>query len=119
MGESIRRDLNLKDHIIMMMLSGYIDPITGQNIPMTEEEMYMSDDEAQIENPNWNDYEEVIRRNEDERESEGGDGEGAGEENGLRDLLGIKEKKVDFRASRGNGEGPSRYYGNGEGSSRG
>lgn len=41
--ESVRRRLNLKDHILTMMLWGYVDPLTGQNIEVTNEETYMSD----------------------------------------------------------------------------
>ncbi|KAH8805882.1 hypothetical protein F5884DRAFT_463919 [Xylogone sp. PMI_703] len=44
--ESVRRRLNFKDHILLMMLWGYVDPITGQNIQVTDEEKYMSDEEA-------------------------------------------------------------------------
>ncbi|RFU35248.1 hypothetical protein B7463_g1081, partial [Scytalidium lignicola] len=43
--ESVRRRLNFKDHILPMMLWGYVDPITGQNIQVTDEDMYMSDEE--------------------------------------------------------------------------
>jgi hypothetical protein len=43
--ESVRRRLNLKQHIMEMMLWGYVDPITGEDIAVTDEEKYMSDDE--------------------------------------------------------------------------
>ena len=44
MRESVRRGLNLKTHIMSMMLWGYVDPITVKDTPPTEAEMYMSDD---------------------------------------------------------------------------
>ena len=56
--ESVSRNLDLKNHIMEMMLWGYVDPVTGQDIPMTEEEKYMSDDEDGPREPNWNDYNE-------------------------------------------------------------
>lgn len=43
--EALRRKLDLKNHLLLMMLWGYIDPKTGKNTPPTEEEMYMSEDE--------------------------------------------------------------------------
>lgn len=45
--ESVRRGLGLKDHIMGMFLWGYVDPMTGLDIEVTEEEMYMSEDEDQ------------------------------------------------------------------------
>jgi hypothetical protein len=45
MRESVRRQLGLKNHIMEMMLWGYVDPITGKNVPVTAEEIHMSDDE--------------------------------------------------------------------------
>ncbi|KAK0123826.1 hypothetical protein ONS95_008820 [Cadophora gregata] len=42
--EAVRRHLDLKNHIMGMMLWGYVDPLTGQDTPATEDEMYMSDD---------------------------------------------------------------------------
>jgi hypothetical protein len=67
--EAVRRSLGLKDHIMVMVLWGYVDPITGQDIKVTDEEKYMSDDEEKPRDQNWNDYEE-----QDE-----GEGEGEGE----------------------------------------
>jgi hypothetical protein len=63
--EAVRRQLDLKNHIMMMMLWGYIDPITGKDTPATEEEKYMSDDE---EKPKWgwNNYEEPEDEQEDQ-----------------------------------------------------
>jgi hypothetical protein len=55
--EAVRRQLDLKNHIMIMMLWGYLDPITGKDTPATEEEKYMSDDEEQPK-WDWNDYEE-------------------------------------------------------------
>jgi hypothetical protein len=73
--EAVRRSLDLKDHIMGMLLWGYVDPITGQDIKVTDEEKYMSDDEEKPRDQNWNDYEE---RDEDEDEDEW-EGEGEGE----------------------------------------
>jgi hypothetical protein len=63
--EAVRRQLDLKNHIMIMMLWGYLDPITGKDTPATEEEKYMSDDE---EKPTWgwNDYEEPEVQQEDQ-----------------------------------------------------
>ncbi|RDL36414.1 uncharacterized protein BP5553_05766 [Venustampulla echinocandica] len=58
MRESVRRGLGLKQHIMNMMLWGYIDPVTTQNTPATAEEKYMSDDEEVPIDPDWNDYED-------------------------------------------------------------
>ena len=46
MMESVRRQMGLKNHIMNMMVWGYVDPITGRDIPVSEEEMYMSDEEG-------------------------------------------------------------------------
>ncbi|KAI9744257.1 MAG: hypothetical protein M1818_002409 [Claussenomyces sp. TS43310] len=43
--EACRRYLNLDKHMMNMMLWGYVDPVTKENIAVSEEEMYMSDDE--------------------------------------------------------------------------
>jgi hypothetical protein len=45
MRESCRRNMDLKSHIITMMAWGYVDAATGENIKVTMEEMYMSDDD--------------------------------------------------------------------------
>lgn len=45
MRESCRRNMDLKSHIITMMAWGYVDAVTGENIKVTREEMYMSDDD--------------------------------------------------------------------------
>ncbi|KAL2059912.1 hypothetical protein VTL71DRAFT_10067 [Oculimacula yallundae] len=57
--EAVRRKLDLKNHIMGMMLWGYVDPITGLDTPPTEDEMYMSDDGAKEkpEHPCKQDYE--------------------------------------------------------------
>lgn len=44
--EAVRRRLRMEDWIMHMMLYGYVDPITGENTPPTDEEKYMSDDEG-------------------------------------------------------------------------
>ncbi|KAI6712263.1 hypothetical protein JHW43_005183 [Diplocarpon mali] len=54
--ESVRRGLDLKNHIMGMMLWGYVDPITGQDTPATDEEKYMSDEGDQPEHPLKRDY---------------------------------------------------------------
>lgn len=46
MRESCRRHMQLSKHLIEMMIWGYVDKVTGENIKLTEEEMYMSDDEG-------------------------------------------------------------------------
>ena len=45
MRESCRRNMNLKSHLYTMMVWGYVDAATGENIMPTEEERYMSDDD--------------------------------------------------------------------------
>lgn len=75
MRESVRRQLGLKNHIMEMMLWGYIDPITGKDIPLTEEEMYMSDGEAMSRDPYFNPYFEFERKEGDPTEDYSGDEE--------------------------------------------
>ncbi|KAM0559759.1 hypothetical protein ACHAPJ_004283 [Fusarium lateritium] len=43
--EAVMRALHLDDHIAQMMVWGYIDFETGENLVPTEEEMYISDEE--------------------------------------------------------------------------
>jgi hypothetical protein len=45
MRESVRRRLNLDDHLLYMMLWGHVDPVTKEDIKATDEELYMSDTE--------------------------------------------------------------------------
>jgi len=45
MRESCRRNMDLKSHIITMMAWGYVNAVTKENIKVTREEMYMSDDD--------------------------------------------------------------------------
>lgn len=45
MRESCRRNMNLKSHIYTMIAWGYVDAVTGENIKVTREEMYMSDED--------------------------------------------------------------------------
>ncbi|KAH6666851.1 hypothetical protein B0J14DRAFT_490477 [Halenospora varia] len=75
--EAIRRRMNMKHHIMMMMLWGYCDPITGENTPPTEKEMYMSDDEERGPPAAWNHYEdptpEEVEKFEKEKEQAGRD----------------------------------------------
>jgi hypothetical protein len=88
MVESVRRQLGLKNHIMEMMIWGYVDPITGKDIPVTEEEMYMSDDEGlPSKNPDFNPYFEFERQEGDpedysgeegDEESDGQDSDGGG-----------------------------------------
>jgi hypothetical protein len=43
--ESTRRNLELEDHLMDMVVWGYIDFETGENLVPTEDELYISDDE--------------------------------------------------------------------------
>lgn len=43
--EACRRHLDLDKHMMNMLLWGYVDPITKQNIKVSDEEMYMSDED--------------------------------------------------------------------------
>ncbi|APA05845.1 hypothetical protein SS1G_01770 [Sclerotinia sclerotiorum 1980 UF-70] len=47
MREATRRELGLKEHVIMMFLWGYVDPLTGENLSPCSEELYMSDGEGE------------------------------------------------------------------------
>lgn len=47
MREATRRELGFKEHITMMLLWGYVDPVTGENLQPSREEMYMSDGEGE------------------------------------------------------------------------
>ncbi|KAK2623812.1 hypothetical protein QTJ16_006993 [Diplocarpon rosae] len=73
--ESVRRGLDLKNHIMGMMLWGYVDPITGQDTPATDEEKYMSDEGEKPEHPLKQDYDwleiepKVYKETEELRES--------------------------------------------------
>ena len=73
--ESVRRQLRLKNYITEMMTWGYVDPITGKNIAVTEEEMYMSDDEkkgkGKGEVGQWSDYWEFEGSADEDSEEEG------------------------------------------------
>ncbi|KAF5875940.1 uncharacterized protein Bfra_002336 [Botrytis fragariae] len=56
MREATRRELGFKEHIVMMLLWGYVDPLTGENLQPSREEMYMSDgegEEAESEGDPW------------------------------------------------------------------
>lgn len=56
MREAVRRRLNLKAHIMGMMIWGYINPRTGKNIEVTDEEKYISESESEHdEYEAWND----------------------------------------------------------------
>ncbi|KAM0342249.1 hypothetical protein ACHAPU_009654 [Fusarium lateritium] len=46
--EAVLRGLYLDDHITQMMIWGYIDFETGENLVPTEEEMYISDEEEKL-----------------------------------------------------------------------
>ncbi|EKD14732.1 uncharacterized protein L3040_002840 [Drepanopeziza brunnea f. sp. 'multigermtubi'] len=54
--ESVKRGLRLKNHIIGMMLWGYVDPVTGLDTPPTDDEKYMSDEGEKPEHPLKQDY---------------------------------------------------------------
>ncbi|OAQ64674.1 histidine kinase group protein [Pochonia chlamydosporia 170] len=43
--EGTARTLHLEDHLMYMMMWGYCDTLTGENIVPTEEELYISDEE--------------------------------------------------------------------------
>ena len=79
MRESVRRGLGLKAHIMEMMTWGYVDPITGMNIKVTDEEIYMSDDEGKNEDGHdSNDYwglGEMAKEGSEEEEGEDSDEE--------------------------------------------
>ncbi|TGO84001.1 hypothetical protein BPOR_0564g00050 [Botrytis porri] len=56
MREATRRELGFKEHIMMMLLWGYVDPMTGENLQPSREEVYMSDgegEEAESEGDAW------------------------------------------------------------------
>ena len=91
MMESVRRQMGLKNYLMNMMIWGYVDPITGKNIPVSEEEMYMSDKEVPPRDPYYEFYHEAERKkivlkdvsdeeDSDEESSEGGEGDDDDEE---------------------------------------
>ncbi|KAF7872231.1 hypothetical protein EAF04_003156 [Stromatinia cepivora] len=56
MREATRRELGFKEHITMMFLWGYVDPLTGENLCPSKEELYMSDGEGEevpVEEDTW------------------------------------------------------------------
>jgi hypothetical protein len=48
MREACRRNMDLQSHVITMMAWGYVDAVTKENIKVTREEMYMSDDDDKV-----------------------------------------------------------------------
>ncbi|PQE23832.1 histidine kinase group protein [Rutstroemia sp. NJR-2017a BBW] len=46
MRESVRRELGFKNHIMMMMLYGFVDYVTGEDVVVTEEQTRISDGEG-------------------------------------------------------------------------
>ncbi|KAG6016942.1 hypothetical protein E4U41_004317 [Claviceps citrina] len=46
--EAVARGLDLDDHLAYMMLWGYVDFETGENVVPSEEDMYLSDEEATL-----------------------------------------------------------------------
>jgi hypothetical protein len=65
--EAVRRGIDLKNHVMLMLLWGYVDPKTGEDILPTEEEMYMSDEEPASFKYKWKE-DEVDADSSDERE---------------------------------------------------
>ncbi|KAI9647733.1 hypothetical protein NHQ30_004119 [Ciborinia camelliae] len=57
MREATRRELGFKEHIAMMFLWGYVDPITGENLQPSEQECYMSDGEGEEVEPEGDPWE--------------------------------------------------------------
>jgi hypothetical protein len=127
MRESVRRHLGLKQHITQMMLWGYVDPITGENIKVSEEEMYMSDEEGvqKRERPEgWGDYWDVEEPvgNEWWQEEEGDDDEISddeedGEDDSGEDDSGEDDSEEDSSGEDGSGENSSGEDSSGEDSS--
>jgi hypothetical protein len=66
--EAVRRGLDLKNHIMPMMLWGYCDPKTGKDTPATVEEMYMSDEEPISMKYRWKEGETNAEAEEDEED---------------------------------------------------
>jgi hypothetical protein len=88
MRESVRRQMGLKNYIMNMMIWGYVDPITGRNIPVSEEEMYMSDEELKPRDLEFSDYFDIEK--DDEREE---DFESDGDED--EDMNEVKDEEYD------------------------
>ena len=93
--EAVRRRLNLKGHIMGMLIWGYIDPHTGKNIKVSDEEKYMSDSDAEGEkylawNDEWDSNSEWDTVNEEEVVEEAKDGK-AGKDS--EDAKGKEAKK--------------------------
>jgi hypothetical protein len=82
MRESVRRQLRLKNYIVGMMTWGYVDLITGKNIAVTTQEVYMSDDEkegkgkGEGERGEWSDYWEFEGSVDEDSEEEGAEHDG-------------------------------------------
>ncbi|KAA8573498.1 hypothetical protein EYC84_005083 [Monilinia fructicola] len=105
MREAVRRELGLKEHIAMMLLWGYVDPVTGENLKPSDQECYMSDGEGgevPAEGDPWEgsgmnmvDLEaEVLGKEESDGEEEGGEWED-------------EDEDEDEQLDEGPGEGPS------------
>lgn len=83
MREATRRELGFREHIIMMFLWGFVDPVTGENTEAGGEECYMSDgegEEREAEGDPWNGsgmnmamLEAEVLGREDDDENEDGD----------------------------------------------
>ncbi|ESZ89531.1 hypothetical protein SBOR_10083 [Sclerotinia borealis F-4128] len=90
MREATRRELGFKEHIAMMFLWGYVDPVTGENLEPSEQECYMSDGEGEEMEPEGDPWEGtgmnmarleslVLGREESDGEEDGGEGDDGGE----------------------------------------
>ncbi|KAF4630504.1 hypothetical protein G7Y89_g7636 [Cudoniella acicularis] len=94
------RKLDLKNHIMTMMLWGYVDPVTGKDTPATDAEKYMSDDE-EIQEPGWDDYEDPS--DEDVERAKREPRTGKRDEDQMED--GEEEDQIDGDEDEGEGEG--------------
>lgn len=83
MRESCRRNMDLKSHIITMIVWGYVDADTKENIKVTKEEMYMSDDDDDDDaGKNYkvkiNDGRKKTKKSNDKEKKDEGNGKGKG-----------------------------------------
>ena len=113
MRESVRRQLGFKEYIMQMMLWGYVNPVTGKNIEVSEEEIYMSDEEElkkRERRERWYDYwnlrgpasgsgeKEGEGEEDEDKVSEESDGEDNGGEDGEENSQDDEDDGMDHEA---------------------
>jgi hypothetical protein len=67
--EAVRRNLGLDEHMTSMLLWGYVDPATKEDIKVSAEETYMSDDDHDHSTKDWKNKGTVVKDEKSEIEN--------------------------------------------------